>query len=107
MYEDRDRYNRAWLPHKRRSQGVRRLVVRACAKGRLWKFGKDISTPDKQLVEIAVNKSKSIGDKPEEHTSLVPPIEESSKQQELASRPDEKEKLLPIGSPEIKKKNRG
>lgn len=29
---EQDRYNRAWLPHTRRSQGARRLVVRACAR---------------------------------------------------------------------------
>ena len=54
-----------------------------------------------------MNKSKSNADKPEEHTGLEPPIEESSEQQGLAPRPDEKEKLLPIGSPEIRKQNRG
>jgi hypothetical protein len=58
-------------------------------------------------VEIAVNKSKPNGDKPEKHSGLEPPIEESSEQQGLAPRPDEKEKLLPIGSPEIRKQNKG
>jgi hypothetical protein len=50
------------------------------------------------------NQDKKNVDTPDQHPGLEPPIKESSEQQGIAPRSDEKDKLMPIGKPGVRVK---